>query len=314
MKRYFGRAVAGLIGLAVGALTIQPVSGQAVTRIFGTLVGSTQTAQRIDVTSGGEIEVAVMSGGGGTSDTDDASIAVGQATSLSLALNQVYDGSVWRRLTIGTAGTASAQVLSVQGIASMTPLLATVTATNLDVQIGGSDTVQVQSNSANIATQTTLAAIAAQLPAALGAGGGLKAQIYTSAGVPVDPSADPCGGSTAKQTYPIDIVTITTTEITPSLSGASTYYYICSLVLITAAANNVALVDDNSDGCGSPTAGVMGGFASAAEGLNFAANSGLTLGNGTGTVGKAVTANSVLCIITSAAVQLSGSITVVPAP
>lgn len=35
----------------------------------------------------------------------------------------------------------------------------TVSGTNIDVQIGGSDTVQVQSNSANLATQTTAAAI-----------------------------------------------------------------------------------------------------------------------------------------------------------
>lgn len=43
----------------------------------------------------------------------------------------------------GTAGSADTQVMSIQGIASMTPILATVTATNLDVQIGGSDTVTV---------------------------------------------------------------------------------------------------------------------------------------------------------------------------
>jgi hypothetical protein len=41
----------------------------------------------------------------------------------------------------GTAGTADSQVMSVQGIASMTPL--TVTATNLDVQIGGSDSLTI---------------------------------------------------------------------------------------------------------------------------------------------------------------------------
>lgn len=35
---------------------------------------------------------------------------------------------------LGTAGTASADVITVQGVASMTPLLATVTATNLDVR------------------------------------------------------------------------------------------------------------------------------------------------------------------------------------
>jgi len=66
---------------------------------------------------------------------------------------------------------------------------------------------------------------------------------------------DPCS-STAKTYAAINISTATTTEITPSLAGASTNYYICSLVLVTAAANNVALVDDDSDGCGSVTSGL----------------------------------------------------------
>ena len=123
---------------------------------------------------------------------------------------------------------------------------------------------------------------------------------------------DPCSGI-AKLYLPVDIVTATTTEITPSLAGASTHYYICAINLVTAGANNVALVDDNTDGCGSPTAGVMGGVT-AAEGWNFAANGGLTLGNGAGSVGRTVTSNAVLCLVTSAAVQLSGQIVVAAAP
>jgi hypothetical protein len=59
---------------------------------------------------------------GGTSDSDDASIATGQSTGLSLSLGQVYDGSVWRRFTIGTAGSGSSQFLSVQGSPSGTPI------------------------------------------------------------------------------------------------------------------------------------------------------------------------------------------------
>ena len=52
---------------------------------------------------------------------------------------------------------------------------------------------------------------------------------------------DPCS-SAAKTFLPINISTATTTEITPSLAGASTNYYVCSLVLVSAAANNVALI------------------------------------------------------------------------
>jgi hypothetical protein len=121
---------------------------------------------------------------------------------------------------------------------------------------------------------------------------------------------DPCQRE-AKTYFPVDIVTATTTEIANAV--ASEFFYICSISLVTASANNVAIVEDDTDACASPTAGVNGGVT-AAEGWNFAANGGLTQGNGQGAIMKTGTANRYLCIITSAAVQLSGTITYVSAP
>jgi hypothetical protein len=84
--------------------------------------------------SAGEI---VMSGSGGAAageitgevvtsltlqETDDASIAGGQVADALIGFTMAFDGTVWRRLTFGTAGTASAQVLTIQGVASMTPV------------------------------------------------------------------------------------------------------------------------------------------------------------------------------------------------
>lgn len=123
---------------------------------------------------------------------------------------------------------------------------------------------------------------------------------------------DPCT-SAAKTFLPFSITTATTTEITPSLAGASTNYYVCSLVLVTAAANNVALVDDDTDGCVSVTSGMAGG-TTAASGFNMAANSGMTFGNGAGAVFKTNGTNRVICLVTSAATQLSGTMSVVAAP
>jgi hypothetical protein len=123
---------------------------------------------------------------------------------------------------------------------------------------------------------------------------------------------DPCSGI-AKTHIPINIATATTTELTAALAGASNHYYVCSLDLVTAAANNVALADDDSDGCGSVTSGLAGG-TTAATGWNFAANGGLTKGSGDSTVFKTGGTNRVLCLVTSAATQLSGSIQVVAAP
>jgi hypothetical protein len=122
---------------------------------------------------------------------------------------------------------------------------------------------------------------------------------------------DACS-SAAKTFLPISINTATTTEITPSLAGASTYYYVCSLVLVTNATNIVTLVDDDSDGCGSPTSGLSGGTTTA--GWTMAANGVLSFGNGTGSVFKTGGANRVICLVTSAATQLSGTMTVVTAP
>ena len=143
---------------------------------------------------------------------------------------------------------------------------------------------------------------------AAGAIGSLNAKIRQLTNLTLDPCS-----SVAKTHIVINIATATTTELTPSLAGAGTNYYVCSLNLVTAAANNVALVDDNTDGCGSVTAGMAGGLT-AATGWNFAANGGMTIGNGSSSVFKTVTSNSVICLVTSAATQLSGSITVVAAP
>lgn len=239
----------------------------------------------------------------------------------------------------------------------------TVTATNLDVQIGGSDSLTIGTFPDN--EPFNVAQINGVTPL-MGAGntgtGSLRVTIATDQaalnglGVYVEDAAETAGGnlsmagsvrrdtaassagttgdnatintdatgllwtrtidacsSGAKTFLPINISTATTTEITPSLAGASTNYYICSLVLVTAAANNIALVDDDSDGCGSVTSGLAGG-TTAGSGFNMAANSGMTFGNGMGSVFKTNGTNRVVCLVTSATTQLSGTMSVVAAP
>jgi hypothetical protein len=123
---------------------------------------------------------------------------------------------------------------------------------------------------------------------------------------------DPCSG-TAKAYNVVNISTATTTEITGSLAGASNHYYICAINLVTDAANDVALVDDDSDGCGTVTSGLAGG-TTAASGWNFGAAGGLTMGNGGSSVLRTGGTNRVLCLVTSAATQLSGTIVTAAAP
>ncbi len=124
---------------------------------------------------------------------------------------------------------------------------------------------------------------------------------------------DPCSG-VAKTVIPFLISTATTTELTASLAGASNNYYVCSInVGPVAGAQNFALVDDDSDGCGSVTSGLAGG-TTAANGWNFGANGGIALGNGESSIAKTNGTNRVICAVTSAAVVTPGVLTVVAAP
>jgi hypothetical protein len=121
---------------------------------------------------------------------------------------------------------------------------------------------------------------------------------------------DPCSG-VVKTYVPIDIVTATTVELANAV--ASEFFYICGVNLVSAGANAVVIAEDDTDTCSSISAGVTGGVT-AAEGWTFAANGGNAMGNGLCTIAKTTTANRYLCILTSQAVQLSGSISFVSAP
>lgn len=120
--------------------------------------------------------------------------------------------------------------------------------------------------------------------------------------------------STAKTFIPFSIATATTTELTPSLAGASNYYHVCSFVVFpTAAANTIALVDDDTDGCASVTSGLAGGITAGTGGA-FAANGGIVMGTGGNTIAKTNGTNRVICLVTGSAVQTSGVISVVAGP
>lgn len=103
----------------------------------------------------------------------------------------------------------------------------------------------------------------------------------------------------------VDIVTATTVLAVTGVSGR--HVYICSINLISAGANNVAIVAGTGATCATSTAGMNGG-ATAAEGWNFAANGGIAQGTGLGAIMRTETTGDSVCIITSAAFQLSGAI------
>ena len=77
----------------------------------------------------------------------------------------------------------------------------------------------------------------------------------------------------------INISTATTTLIVTGVSGR--HVRITALSLVTAAANNVALISGTGATCGTGTTGMTGG-TTAASGYNFAANGGVAQGTGIG--------------------------------
>jgi hypothetical protein len=128
---------------------------------------------------------------------------------------------------------------------------------------------------------------------------------------PTEPaSADPCQ-TTAGTPTPISITTATTTRIVAPTSAKKTY--ICYLFVTSAAADNVGIVEGTGGTCGSGTAGVIGG-TTAANGPNFPANGGMSLGGGGFFIAATAGTNVDLCLITSAATPLAGVIKWVQAP
>jgi hypothetical protein len=83
--------------------------------------------------------------------------------------------------------------------------------------------------------------------------------------------------------------------------------YICSMELITATAQNIALVEGTGTTCATSTAGMAGG-ATAATGWNFAANGGFVKGTGGNWVFKTATAADDVCLLLSSTGQTSGSV------
>jgi hypothetical protein len=103
----------------------------------------------------------------------------------------------------------------------------------------------------------------------------------------------------------VSITSGTTTLMVTGVSGR--HVRIGSVHLVTAIANNVAFISGTGATCGTGTAGMAGG-TTAANGYNFAANGGLTLGTGLGTVMQTVAAGDSVCLVTSSAGPLAGTI------
>lgn len=119
-----------------------------------------------------------------------------------------------------------------------------------------------------------------------------------------------CAGQSVANTNVTPFSLASTTALKLVSKVAAKKVYICALDLVSATAQNVALVEGTltTTNCDTSTAGLAGG-TTAATGWNLAANGGLTKGNGQGVVYKSATANLDVCLFSSSTGQISGAIT-----
>jgi hypothetical protein len=238
-----------------------------------------------------------------TIDTDGAVTTEGQYTANIAGCRRVRAlGSAW--------GTGS-PLVTLRGISSGGSSSGGGVAATVDAGSGfATDTTHDSAASTTGPQVMGVAAASGALPTAVTAGDSVR-WAATLQGVGYVRTPDPCSDEALKVYFPVDIVTATTTEIVNQ--SASNYFRLCSINLVSAGANNIVIVEDDTDTCASPTAGLNGGVT-AGEGWNIGSNGGMAVGNGTGTVMRSSVVNRYVCIITSAAVQVSGTVVYTLAP
>jgi hypothetical protein len=119
--------------------------------------------------------------------------------------------------------------------------------------------------------------------------------------------ADPC--QTATKVYtPINVVTATNTIIT---GVSAKKKYVCGIFLYPAGTQNVAIFQaTTATACATALVAVIGGTTTA-TGVIMTAQAGFVLGNGASAVAATTVNQTDLCVVTSAAVQLSGVVVTV---
>jgi len=118
---------------------------------------------------------------------------------------------------------------------------------------------------------------------------------------------DPCMNS-ANTRASVNINQAAGAQLITGVAGKQTY--ICSFNVVTATAQNLALVEGTGVACATGTAGMAGG-ATAATGWNFAANGGMALASAGFWIFKTASAADNVCLLQSGTGQVSGNLTYV---
>ncbi len=123
----------------------------------------------------------------------------------------------------------------------------------------------------------------------------------------VQATQDPCGYQLKTN------VAIATSSGTLQLVAGSSgkKVYICSFHVIAAAAAVLNVIEGTGSSCTTANEAAIWGSTTAASGESYAANGGMTYGNGVGTIGVTATAANGICLLQSGTAALAGNITYV---
>jgi hypothetical protein len=207
------------------------------------------------------------------------------------AMNTIVDSGtltgITNAVTVAQATAANLNATVTDGSGALNVIIdsgtTAVTASNLDVQIGGSDSLTIgtfpDNEPINVAQQ---------------------------GGVAVPPG--PC-----EREVPLYAQISQTAGAQVVTGTASERVYICSIAIVTATAQNIALVDGTGTVCATSPTGLLGG-STAATGQNFAANGGWVLPQNPGAWAKTSTDADNVCLLQSSTGQVSGILTYVSVP
>lgn len=217
----------------------------------------------------------------------------------------------------GTAGAANANVLTVQGIASMVPFLAAQSgswtmsisgtpAYNL-TQIAGvavsAGAGAVGTGSQRVAVGQDTTTVAGSAP---GTAGAPSTQVVSVQGV-TNGTAVPVQGTVSNDNCFNNFGTKLTADFSSTTSGGSIVtaasakkIYICAVAIVTSAPSAVSLIEGTGASVctgGTPAGVFLNNTTTVANGALFPGSGGIALGNGSGTIAQTATANQNLCVI-----------------
>lgn len=170
----------------------------------------------------------------------------------------------------------------------------------------GTPMLVYQDGSSNNFSAVGIAGLTATNQADVTSGHALLIDTPTTGSLYTAMTADPCGGGKS------NIAFASAAGNVQLVAGvAAKKVYICSLSVVAAAAAVVNVIEGTGAACTTANEAAVIGSTTAASGMSFAANGGISYGAGVGTIGVTATAANGICILQSGTTALAGNMSYV---